>query len=318
MPAERPPATSPSIGHKVDEWLTKHDKHDFVPVKCMKVTKASKFEGFKPGWVFKLGQLCLGYCRDYGGYRSHGVIGGGFDAAAASAAAAAPMDGAASTACAAIAAAHSALGGELNLELGRHPRRVLSLALRSLSGQGVAYHGRRQKMRAEPRAHRARGAPWRTRRPTASSTASSLETKAPSAGAALPPARSGAGSSLHPHYAATKEPSGGLAAQRSHRRPGVKRRTGRRARHRRPPHHPAEVLHCAQDKRCPYGTGGPRPRSAPRRLPLTIMTLAVSVPLASRMPKKNCSSNVALRANPQRHNGHHGGWRHDGRLLDER
>jgi len=66
-----------------------------------------------------------------------------------------------------LAAAHSALGGELNLELGRHPRRVLSLALRSLSGQGVAYHGRRQKMRAEPRAHRARGAPWRTRRPTA-------------------------------------------------------------------------------------------------------------------------------------------------------
>jgi hypothetical protein len=48
-------------------------------------------------------------------------------------------------------------------------------------------------------------------------------------------------------------------------------------------------------------------RSAPRRLPLAIMTLAVSVPLASRMPKKNCSSNVALRANPQRHNGHHGG-----------
>ena len=206
-----------------------------------------------------------------------------------------------------LAAAHSALGGELNLELGRHPRRVLSLALRSLSGQGVAYHGRRQKMRAEPRAHRARGAPWRTRRPTASSTASSLETKAPSAGAALPPARSGAGSSLHPHYAATKEPSGGLAAQRSHRRPGVKRRTGRRARDRRPPHHPAEVLHCAQDKRCPYGPGGPRPRSAPRRLPLTIMTLAVSVPLDSRMPKKNCSSNVALRANPQRHNGHHDG-----------
>ena len=40
---------------------------------------------------------------------------------------------------------------------------------------------------------------------------------------------------------------------------------------------------------------------------LVIVMLVVLVSLASRMKKKKCSSNVALRANPQRHNGHHDG-----------
>ena len=42
------------------KWIKKHASKSFVPVLSKRVTKASKFEGAKPGWVFKTGEAGLG------------------------------------------------------------------------------------------------------------------------------------------------------------------------------------------------------------------------------------------------------------------
>ena len=48
----------------VSTWLLKHAAAEFVAVPNKTVTKKSKFEEEKPGWVFKLGEAGLGYYRD--------------------------------------------------------------------------------------------------------------------------------------------------------------------------------------------------------------------------------------------------------------
>ena len=48
------------------DWLRRHSTHDFVAVAATKGSKKSKFEGEKPGFVFKLGDRGLGYYRDAG------------------------------------------------------------------------------------------------------------------------------------------------------------------------------------------------------------------------------------------------------------
>ena len=40
-----------------------------MAAKGKRITKVSKFDGFKPGWVFKTGDQGLGYYRDSGGMR---------------------------------------------------------------------------------------------------------------------------------------------------------------------------------------------------------------------------------------------------------
>ena len=52
------------------EWIKKHANKSFVPVLSKRVTKASKFDGAKPGWVFKTGDSGLGYYRDSGSQRT--------------------------------------------------------------------------------------------------------------------------------------------------------------------------------------------------------------------------------------------------------
>ena len=52
---------------EVEKWLTKNASLAFVAVPNKTVTKKSKFEGPRPGWVFKFGDEGLGYYRDYGG-----------------------------------------------------------------------------------------------------------------------------------------------------------------------------------------------------------------------------------------------------------
>ena len=42
------------------EWIKKHANKSFVPVLSKRVTKASKFGGAKPGWVFKTGDQAWG------------------------------------------------------------------------------------------------------------------------------------------------------------------------------------------------------------------------------------------------------------------
>ena len=49
-----------------EAWLRKNAHRSFVPVRCKKLSKTSKFEGERPGWVFKLGGAGLGYYRDVG------------------------------------------------------------------------------------------------------------------------------------------------------------------------------------------------------------------------------------------------------------
>ena len=39
------------------DWLSKNARKSFVPVRCTKPSKTPKFEGERPGWVFKLGGL---------------------------------------------------------------------------------------------------------------------------------------------------------------------------------------------------------------------------------------------------------------------
>ena len=52
----------------VANWLAKHKDNEFVPASRGEArTKRSKFEGERKGWVFKRGELGLGYYRDYGG-----------------------------------------------------------------------------------------------------------------------------------------------------------------------------------------------------------------------------------------------------------
>ena len=51
----------------VDSWLQQHAASEFVAVPNKKVTKKPKFQGEKPGWLFKLGAQGLGYYRDRGG-----------------------------------------------------------------------------------------------------------------------------------------------------------------------------------------------------------------------------------------------------------
>ena len=60
--AESPPAVATPSGAEfayspdgVGEWLAKHRLDDFVPVPCKKKTKASKFQGERPGWYFTHG-----------------------------------------------------------------------------------------------------------------------------------------------------------------------------------------------------------------------------------------------------------------------
>ena len=55
----------------VEKWFDLHANDAFVPVKIKRITKASKFDGAKPGWVFKTGDSGLGYYRDSGGLRTH-------------------------------------------------------------------------------------------------------------------------------------------------------------------------------------------------------------------------------------------------------
>ena len=57
----------------IDAWLKEHSSAEFVAVSDAKRTKKYKFEGGKPGWVFKRSDLGLGYHRDRGGARRHGV-----------------------------------------------------------------------------------------------------------------------------------------------------------------------------------------------------------------------------------------------------
>ena len=46
----------PSADHEaVDSWLQQHAASEFVAVPNKKVTKKPKFQGEKPGWLFKLG-----------------------------------------------------------------------------------------------------------------------------------------------------------------------------------------------------------------------------------------------------------------------
>ena len=54
----------------VEKWTDLHANDTFVPVKTKRITKTSKFEGAKPGWVFKTGECGLGYYRDNGGLRT--------------------------------------------------------------------------------------------------------------------------------------------------------------------------------------------------------------------------------------------------------
>ena len=52
----------------VRNWLEKHKYNEFVAASGGEaVTKKIKFEGERPGWVFKRGLKGLGYYRDYGG-----------------------------------------------------------------------------------------------------------------------------------------------------------------------------------------------------------------------------------------------------------
>ena len=55
-----------------EAWLCKHAHSSFVPVRCKKPSQSSKFEGERPGWVFKLGGTGLGYYRDVG-VRAYGA-----------------------------------------------------------------------------------------------------------------------------------------------------------------------------------------------------------------------------------------------------
>ena len=61
-PAE--PRTDPSgdDGSSNARWLQDHAGMAFVPARAPKArSKLSKFEGAKPGWVFKTGERGLGY-----------------------------------------------------------------------------------------------------------------------------------------------------------------------------------------------------------------------------------------------------------------
>ena len=63
------------------DWLSKNARKSFVPVRCTKPSKTPKFEGERPGWVFKLGGAGLGYYRDVGYVHTvqlhHAVVPGG-------------------------------------------------------------------------------------------------------------------------------------------------------------------------------------------------------------------------------------------------
>ena len=43
----------PPVLTATQEWIKNHANKSFVPVLSKRVTKASKFEGAKPGWVFQ-------------------------------------------------------------------------------------------------------------------------------------------------------------------------------------------------------------------------------------------------------------------------
>ena len=64
--SEEQPASPPLA---VDAWLKKHEGKTFVPVGGP-VTSKPKFQGEKPGWVFKLGEQGLGYYIDVGRVRN--------------------------------------------------------------------------------------------------------------------------------------------------------------------------------------------------------------------------------------------------------
>ena len=53
-----------------DVWSDLHANDTFAPTKIKRVAKLSKFDGAKPGWVFKTGDQGLGYYRDSGGLRT--------------------------------------------------------------------------------------------------------------------------------------------------------------------------------------------------------------------------------------------------------
>lgn len=53
--------------HALAKWLHDHEHDELVAARGKAVTKASKFEGSKPGWAFRLGCKGLGYYRDAGG-----------------------------------------------------------------------------------------------------------------------------------------------------------------------------------------------------------------------------------------------------------
>ena len=55
---------------KKDAWEVLHANVSFVPTKNKRITKQSKFDGARPGWVFKSGDQGLGYYRDNGGLRT--------------------------------------------------------------------------------------------------------------------------------------------------------------------------------------------------------------------------------------------------------
>ena len=54
----------------MDKRLALHANDSFVEAGGKRITKASKFNGFKPWWVFKTGDRGLGYYRDSGGMRT--------------------------------------------------------------------------------------------------------------------------------------------------------------------------------------------------------------------------------------------------------